>query len=69
MTLEREGRNGVFVCECDSCKDVLETNTRDFETAREVIQEANWSTEREEDGWTHSCPTCRQELLESLAHV
>jgi len=56
MALERE--RGKIVFTCDHCGEVEETDTRDFNEAREHIRAEGWRTEKVGDEWTHRCRTC-----------
>ena len=53
---------GKFVVECDACGDTLETETKDFAEAREVMQREGWKVRAEGHGrsavWYHGCPQC-----------
>lgn len=53
--------HGLIVFECDgpSCHEVLETETRDFAEAKELLDEEGWKTRCQNDNiWLHVCPTC-----------
>lgn len=56
MTLDRV--EGQIVFYCDSCPEVLETETRDFDEARTIQHNARWKARRAGAGWEHSCPVC-----------
>ena len=53
---------GQFVVECDACGDTLETETKDFAEAREIMQREGWKVRAEGQGrdavWFHGCSTC-----------
>lgn len=44
--------------ECDGCDEVLETNTSDFNEAREAMNLAGWRARKWGKDWVHSCPDC-----------
>lgn len=56
MALERE--RGLIVFTCDECGEVEETETRDFEEAREHIRAEGWRTSKVGDEWVHKCRGC-----------
>lgn len=49
---------GKIVVECDSCGAVLETETADFEEAREVMKAEQWKVRMIANVWLHGCPKC-----------
>ncbi|WP_439392362.1 hypothetical protein ACRQ5Q_22465 [Bradyrhizobium sp. PMVTL-01] len=51
-------QHGKFVVECDSCGDTLQTDTRDFEEAREVMRLNDWKARKIGRDWIHGCPEC-----------
>jgi hypothetical protein len=51
-------QNGKFVIECNTCDEVLETNTGDFTTARERLEAERWRARKVKDEWEHYCPRC-----------
>lgn len=52
-------QNGKFVVECNTCDEVLETNTGDFATAKELLDTERWSAHKVKDEWEHYCPRCK----------
>ena len=45
--------------ECDMCGEVLETNTKEFNEARDTLRSNGWISKRSVgDGWAHFCPDC-----------
>jgi hypothetical protein len=57
MTLERQHGKIVFVC--DRCSDELDTETDDFDEARQTLVHDGWVTRKEGSEWHHYCPDCR----------
>jgi len=51
-------QHGKFVFECDGCDEVLETDTGDFNEAREAMNLAGWQARKWGTVWIHSCPEC-----------
>ena len=53
---------GQIIVECDACGDTLQTETKDFAEAREVMQREGWKVRAEGHGrsavWYHGCPQC-----------
>lgn len=49
---------GVIYVECDSCDKVLDTETKDFEEARDVMKREGWKVRKIADEWLHGCPKC-----------
>jgi hypothetical protein len=49
---------GMIVFECDSCNEVLKTETRDFDDARAIMQRKEWKARKVGDVWVHACPNC-----------
>ena len=58
MTLERDGFRGPYVLECTDCHDILETDCKDFEEARDHYRERGWVARQWEGEWIHLCPDC-----------
>lgn len=54
--IDRQG--GKILVECDSCDEVLDTETADFEEAREAMKREGWRTRRLGGEWVHSCASC-----------
>lgn len=52
--------HGLIVFECDgkSCHEALETETSDFPTARNMLDEQDWECRFVNGQWHHVCPTC-----------
>ena len=53
--------HGLIVFECDGakCHEALETETRDFNEARDMLAEAGWETHLIGKEWQHVCYDCR----------
>jgi hypothetical protein len=52
-------QNGGFIhVECDSCPEVLDTQTQDFDEARIVMKREGWQTRKIADVWLHGCGKC-----------
>lgn len=49
---------GKFVVECDSCGETLQTDTKDFDEAREAMRLASWKVRKIGRDWIHGCPEC-----------
>ena len=49
---------GIIYVECDSCNEVLDTETRDFDEARACMQRADWKVRKIGRDWIHGCPRC-----------
>lgn len=49
---------GVIYVECDSCDAVLDTATKDFTEARDVMQREDWKVRKLANEWIHGCPKC-----------
>ena len=53
---------GKLVVECDACGDTLETDTKDFHEARDIMQREGWKIRKEGEGpsgvWLHGCTKC-----------
>lgn len=53
-------QKGKFEVECNACGDTLETDTGDFNKAREAMDAENWKARRnKKDEWEHFCPNCQ----------
>lgn len=53
--------HGRVQFECDMCSEVLDTEERDFETARERFKLAEWKSralDQIKKTWLHLCPSC-----------
>jgi hypothetical protein len=51
-------QHGKFLVECDSCDEVLETGTGDFDEAREKLRQEGWKARKLAGVWLHGCPKC-----------
>jgi len=49
---------GIIIVECDSCGEMLDTKTLDFDEAREVMKGEEWKVRRISRDWLHGCPRC-----------
>lgn len=54
--IDRQG--GKILVECDSCDEVLDTETADFDEARNVMKREGWHVRKIADTWLHGCPSC-----------
>jgi hypothetical protein len=51
-------KGGKLVIECDSCNEVLETDTADFAEARAMMQREGWKVRKIGGEWIHGCEKC-----------
>lgn len=51
-------QKGRLVIECDSCPEVLDTETNDFNEAREMMKREGWKVRKIANEWLHGCPKC-----------
>lgn len=60
--------HGLIVFECDGlkCHEALETETNNFNEARDMLAEAGWETRRIDSEWQHICYDCRSAENEGL---
>lgn len=49
---------GIIMVECDSCDAVLDTQTKDFSEARQIMQTEEWKVRKIGSDWIHGCPKC-----------
>jgi hypothetical protein len=49
---------GKILVECDSCDEVLDTETADFEEARSIMRREGWKVRQIAREWLHGCPKC-----------
>lgn len=49
---------GVIYIECDICDEVLDTETKEFDEARNVMRREGWKVRKIVDEWIHGCPKC-----------
>jgi len=54
--IDRQGSK--IIIECDSCGEVLDTETADFEAARAAMRDEGWKIRKVADVWLHGCPRC-----------
>lgn len=50
--------HGKIQFECEGCSEVLDTDTPDFDEARETMKQENWRAYKFGEVWNHSCPEC-----------
>jgi hypothetical protein len=55
--IDRQHGGKIFV-ECDICGAVLETETADFDQARNIMRREGWRARNVCDVWLHGCPKC-----------
>jgi hypothetical protein len=53
-------QHGKIVFECDSCNEVLETETSDFVEALMILKREEWDARKIGDLWIHICPECKR---------
>ena len=51
-------QHGKILVECDSCDQVLDTETSDFDEARELMKREGWRIRKIAEVWLHGCPKC-----------
>ena len=51
-------QKGLLVVECDTCGDVLDTETKDFDEARACMQRNGWKVRKIGRDWIHGCAGC-----------
>ncbi len=62
MSLTQDHGDHVF--QCDSCGETLETNTSNFDSARNALKRAHWKPHKNpQNEWRHYCPQCQGGLL------
>jgi hypothetical protein len=50
--------HGKISFECESCSEVIDTETSDFNDAREKMKNAGWHARKFGEDWVHGCPDC-----------
>jgi len=65
MSITYDHGNIVFQCDGEGCRETLETETSNFESARNVLRRAHWkpSKDRASDEWRHQCADCQKGLI------
>ncbi|MBW7966777.1 hypothetical protein [Bradyrhizobium sp. BR 10261] len=51
-------QRGKILFECDSCDEVLHTDAREFDEAREQLRSEGWYVRKICGEWMHGCPNC-----------
>jgi hypothetical protein len=51
-------KGGFIFIECDSCPEVLDTETKDFNEARTMMKREGWEARKIADEWVHACGKC-----------
>lgn len=51
-------QKGRLLIECDSCPEVLDTETNDFNEAREMMKREGWKVRKIANEWLHGCAKC-----------
>jgi hypothetical protein len=49
---------GKVLVKCESCDEVLETGTADFDEACALMKRERWKVGRIASLWLHGCPKC-----------
>lgn len=57
--IDRQGGDLVF--ECDSCNEVLESGTSDFNSVWNRAKREGWRAKKLGNDWVHACPQCNEE--------
>ena len=52
-------QKGNYVFECDTCGEVFDSKTSDFDLAQLKRKEAGWTAFKEKEEWKHNCPKCK----------
>ena len=65
MTIAYDHGNIVFQCDGKDCRETLETETSNFDSARNVLRRNHWNVkkDRASDEWRNLCPNCQKGLL------
>ena len=60
MSTTKDHGDLVFQCDAPKCREVLETNTSNFESARNALRRARWRSFKPagSDEWRHECRDC-----------
>lgn len=58
MTIQRSYGEVEFHCDGAHCHEVLETETRDFQSALEAFKVSDWTTRKVGSDFPHICPIC-----------
>jgi hypothetical protein len=59
MSTTQDHGNFVFQCDGSGCRDFIDTNTSNFEAARNLLRRAGWRPIRRGDDWSHVCAGCQ----------
>jgi len=51
-------QRGKFIFECDVCGDTLDTETSNFNEARQTLENEEWKARKIGSDWVHSCSKC-----------
>lgn len=52
-------QHDVILFQCDGCAAVLDTETENFDTARNILRRKQWQPRKSGDDWQHFCPKCK----------
>ena len=65
MAIRRDRESKLITIECDQCGgEELETETDDFDIARQVMKRSGWKAKKDAFGsWQNVCPSCYEEGL------
>ncbi len=65
MSLTQDHGNHVFQCDGEDCRETLDTETSNFDAARNVLRRNRWKPKKNptSDEWEHFCPDCQGNLL------
>jgi hypothetical protein len=63
MSTTHDHGNIVFQCDGDRCRETLETNTSNFEAARNLLRRAAWRPYKPAGApeWLHQCRGCARQ--------
>ena len=53
-----ERQHGKIQIECDSCGQVFDGDTDDWDVVWTDAKDEGWRARKRDDKWTHACPEC-----------
>lgn len=67
MSTTQDHGNFVFQCDAQGCRETLDSNTSNFEAARNLLRRAGWKPYRPPgaEDWLHRCRAC----VDRVAHA
>jgi hypothetical protein len=63
MTIDRQHGYIHIICDGDGCSETLDTETRDWLDAQQVMRREGWRSSKATNEWKNYCLSCATEIM------